>query len=362
MKPLCLLILPLLLLGCTDDANIVKVGVVTILSGTDAHVGQWTIQGLELAADEINSQGGINGKRIKLIYEDSENSAQQALIGAKKLVEIDAVSALITLSGASATLSILPYANEQGLVQMEVVCIIPSCHTLNDSLFRASGPPEAQAEFLAQYLHGAGVESVALIWVNNDFGVNQKEAFAENFDGTIVAHEWYDPGTTDFRTAISKVSAESPERILLFTYPTEPGYILRQAHEIGISIPMVGLFTSQNPEVLRVAGEAAEGYRYAYFTTDSQTEKARRFAQAYRSRHHEDPEIFATKSYDALWLLAIAMRGCTDPTDSACIKERLYDIEGYEGASNIITIDDHGDLSDERFRMKTVRNGTFASE
>lgn len=361
MKPLCLLLLALLLLGCADDET-VGVGVVTILSGTDAHVGQWTMRGLEVAADEINAQGGINGKRIKLIYEDSENSAEQALIGARKLVEIDGVSALITLSGASATLSILPYANERGIVQMEVVCVIPSCHTLNDSLFRASGPPEAQAEYLAGYLHEQRIGKVAIIWVNNDFGANQKNAFEERYGGEIAEQEWYELGTTDFRTVISKVAAGNPEAVLLFTYPSEPGHILKQARELGISTPMIGLFTSQNPEILRIAGEAAQGYRYAYFTTDSSTEKAKAFTQAYRERYGEDPEVFATKSYDALSLLGIAMRNCPDPANAECVKEGLYGIRGYEGASNTITIDEYGDLASERFTMKKVRDGQFVKE
>ncbi len=359
MKRLIALILTLLfVVACqTTNEDVIKVGVITGLSGPDAKVGEWTQNGLELAKDEINSEGGINGKRLELVYEDSQFNPKKALAGAKKLVEADKVDALLMLSGASSTLSVLPYAEEQNIVLMEVICIIPACHTKGDVLFRASGPAEAQSKFVADFVYEElGVLDVGILWINNDYGINQKETFEDAFLGEVVAEENYQQGNVDFRTSLVKLASESPEALFLVGHPAEMAHMLKQVGELELDLETVGTFTSQNRDVLQVAGDLAEGHYYPYFKIDFETEMGEEYVAKYKAKYEEEPEVFGTKSYDALMILVEGLEGCKE---TGCVMSSLYSIEGMQGVSNVITIDDHGDLVSEQFEMKQVREGKF---
>jgi len=354
-----LLVVVLFLSFSSPSEEVIKIGVITGLTGHESLSGKWTQQGLELAKEEINANGGINGLPIKLLYEDSEFKPRLGLLSAKKLVEANNVDALITASGAGTALSILPYANEKKVIQMETVCIVPACHTKDDYLFRASGPPEDQSKFIAKFVEeNLKYERVAILWINNDYGINQRDAFKKHFKGSIVGDEAYEQASTDFRTHLTKLAAKNPDIIFFASHIVDTGHILKQKGELEIDIPTIGTFTAQNAATLTIAGDHANGHQYAYFNIDFSSDKAKAYQKEYVTRYGEDPEVLGTKAYDALYILAIGMKGCKKG-DNDCIMQNMLEIKNYPGMSNVITIDDHGDLIEETFDMKVIQDGKF---
>ncbi|MBT3406905.1 ABC transporter substrate-binding protein [Candidatus Woesearchaeota archaeon] len=365
----CFLLLALLLQGCRMiDGDVitgevvsraavdnVKIGVITGLSGENSLYGEYAMRGLELALEKVNAEGGVDGKKVELLYEDNQFNPKLAINAARKLVEINKVDALITFGGASSTLAVMPYANEKKIVQLEAVCLIPACHTKDDYLFRVSGPGELQMRFLSEYLvDEINVSNVGLLWVNNDYGLAQKNEFVSVFPGRVV-DDSFDQGETNFQSHLVKMLSADVELIVVVSY-AEIGSILKHAGELEIGLQIVGTTGSQSADVLRVAGEYAEGHEFSYFSLDLDNAVAQKYAEKYRELYDESAEIYGAKGFDALLVLVEGMRGCTD-TD--CVMNSLYSIRNFPGASNWITIDEYGDLVDEKYDMKLVHDGEF---
>jgi branched-chain amino acid transport system substrate-binding protein len=332
------LVFVVLLIGCTghvvkDDS--VKIGVITGLSGQDSVIGQWTMNGLELARKDL-AEEGLN---VKLIYEDSQFNPKLALGAAKKLVEFDNVDGLITLSGAGSALAIMPYANEQEILMMECVCLVPACHSLNDYMYRVSGPTEDQAKFIASFVES--YSSVGVLWVNNDFGANQKSSFVKFYNGT-VHDESYELGETDFRSRLSKLISREIKVLFLVTHTKGAGHILKQLGELNYEVITVGLMTVENKDTLEIAGKYAEDLYFASFNSKFDSD----YREKYHSKYNEEPESFGAKAYDGLHALVKLLRNET---------------VDFQGVSNYIKFDEYGDLIEESFIMKKVENGEFIS-
>jgi branched-chain amino acid transport system substrate-binding protein len=336
----------LFVVSCTTGEAIkedtIKIGVVTPLSGKGAIQGEWTQRGLEIALSEINLP-------IQLVYEDSQFNPQKALDATKKLVEVDNVPIVITSSGASSALSILPYTNSKQIIQMEILCISPDCHTRGDYLFRVTGDPKDQAVALSNHL---GIQKVAVLWMNNDYGLSQKRVFESVYQGEIVASEKFEQGETEFRTEITKLAATQPDAILFVGYFVETGHFLKQVGELGVDVTTVGTIPSQNEQVLSIADKLADGHMYSYFNVDTGSS----YRAKYIATYGEEPEAIGAKSYDALHVLAKAVNVCGRNT--VCLHQTIPLIQ-FQGASNYIRFDEYGDLAEEKYQIKKIENGKF---
>lgn len=346
-----------------DEEKTIKIGVVYFRTGSAAKYGEWVKNGLELAKDELNAKGGINGRRIELIYEDDASQPTQAVSAAQKLISVDKAQVIIGGVTSSSFLAMAPLADRNKIVMISPCSSSPAITGSGDFVFRNWPSDTYEAKVMAQFAFNDLQENKCYVLaMNNEYGLGLKDEFSSNYTalgGQIVGTDTYDQDATDFRTQLQKIASSNTECIYVPGHGREVGRIIRQAREMGITAQILGSVTFESPELLQIAGTAAEGAFYTAPSYDPTSDNpvVAAFSEAYSKKYGQLPEVFAAHSYDALMILAKAI--ANGGTSSEGIKKALYEIKDYPGVTGSTTFDSNGDVSKPAF-IKTVKNSHFA--
>ncbi len=337
----------------TTDKNI-EIGALLPLSGNAAIYGQSMESGIELAVEEINKNRGINGKGLKITYEDSKGDPKTAVTTLSLMENIPVV--ITAISGV--VLSTAPLANEKEIILLNVGAKSPLISEAGDYVF--SNIPNSNYDeklFVKFVKENLNINKIAIIHINNDYGVGTSKAFNKYFTesgGDILISETYETDATDFKTQLTKIKAKDPEAIFLVGLK-EQGLVLKQAKELGINKRWLAPEGFAQPEIIKIAGGAAENviFHTPNFDLRSQSEPTKSFVEDYKSRYSKDPDIYAANSYDATMLLATAIKEVGP--NSQKIKDWLYNINNFQGVSGIIKFDFNGDVI-KPILIKTIKN------
>lgn len=362
-KMLSMVLLIVFLIGCGSRTatytQSIKVGFITPLTGDGASYGESARGGAELALQEINAAGGIDGRPLELIYEDGKCSGKEAATAANKLLTADHVIALTGMVCSAELLAIAPIAEQAKTVALGVATSSPALTTAGDYIFRIWPSDVMQSQKMVNYVAGEGYRTAALLYTNSDYNVALKTVFRENFEqqgGKIVADESYEQDAKDFRTELQKIKAADPDVLYLIPYG-EGGLVLKQAKELGLQMPIIASDTIGTKEILAVAGPATEGVVYTTPKFDENASVVVDFLQRYREVYGDDPSIavVSANAYDAVKLLADGLR---QGESSDTLKRYLYQVRDYVGVGGTITIDANGDAG-KPYQLMIITNGTF---
>jgi len=340
----------------------IKIGAILPLTGDLGMYGTWAKQGIDLAIEEVNSVGGIDGSKIKIIYEDDQGDAKEAINAMQKLITIDRVPVIIGPLTSSSVLSVAPVAEKSKIVIISPTASSPEITKAGDYIFRNWPSDAFEGKIMAKFaFKKLNLRKVAVIYINNDYGVGAKNVFVKEFGdlgGTILIAESYEQGSTDFRTQLSKIKNELPDAIYAPGYSKELGLILRQAKEMRIQTQFLSGVDFEGPKTLEIAGEAAEGAIYATpgFNSESKEPVVQKFQKKFKAKYGKEAENFAAHSYDATKIIVQVIRN--RGYSSSGIKRALYKIANYPGVTGITTFDEFGDV-EKSYLIKTVKNGHF---
>lgn len=209
-------------------------------------------------------------------------------------------------------------------------------------------------------------KSIGIIYRKDDFGIAVQEAYVHKLidlgiNNDSICSEGYEPGLTDFRTVIAKVKAKNPSVVLLVGHSKELGFMVRQSYEVGFKPQFLSTADFENPEVLSVAGEAADGVIYGsiVFDVNSPDPLMRTFRKRYQEffKTAEEPGLVTALSYDAFRVIYdVIKRSEFGSVES--IKDSLYKTKDFPGVTGNITFDENGDVT-KSWGLKIVRNGKF---
>lgn len=352
------------ILGCAKEEKEIRIGAILPLTGGAGKYGQDAKLGIELAVDEINVNKGIDGKRIKIIYEDNQSNPQQSVGAIRKLITVNKVPAVLGPMTSSAALATSPVAEKNHTVLLSPAASTPALSEAGDYIFRNELSDAyggiAQAELTWNRLR---IKRVAILYINNDYGVGVKDAFLQTFGelgGEVIDVESFEADATDFRTQLTRIKQESPEGIFIISYK-ESISILRQIKELGIKAQLLSTPVFEDKEVLEKAKDSAEGVIYVYyggFNARSTDEQITRFVETFRNKYSQDPGYYSALAYDAMKILSLAIT--KGGYDSQAIKDALYDTKDFPGITGRTTFDHNGDVT-KPVALKTVRNGQFVT-
>jgi len=337
----------------------IKIGAILPLTGPSAQYGIWIQEALELGKDEINSKGGINGKRLKIIYEDDQANPQKAADAMQKLVTVDKVPIVYGSWASSCVLAQAPIAEKFKTVVI-AEAISPKIRDAGDYVFRMQPDARYYIRQLVPFVYNRmKIRKLSILYINNDFGEDQAKVFAEEFTklgGQVLSIDKFEQGATDFKTELIKIKKRNPEAIFVPGY-TEVAIILRQARELGMKQQFFSSVPFENPDILKAAGEAAEGVIYPHhFDPEAENELTKAYQEAYKKRYGRPSEGFAALAYDGLMIIADVLRKVGP--EATKIKDELYKIKDFPGVTGPTTFDDHGDVI-KPIVIKTVKNGRF---
>ena len=352
MRKRCLLgLLFLAAAGCNPGrerqtvsvSNDIPVGVYAALSGSEAAFGQATLQGVRLAADEINASGGVLGRKIRLIVEDDQGKAEEAASVVTKLTTRDNVIAVIGENSSNQSLAAAPMCQAAKVPMISPSSTNPNVTKKGSYIFRVCFTDPYQGKALGTFVkNNLHANSAAILKDNkNDYSVGLSEFFQQTFTelgGRIVAEQSYSGGDNDFRPQLTAIKSAKPDVLFIPGFYTDVGQIAIQARDLGINVPMVGGDGWDSPTVIQIGGKAVDGSYFSdhYFVGEPRP-AVQRFVAEIRKRAGHDPEANAALGYDALRILTDAMKRA-GTLDRARIRDEIAATKNFQGVSGVITM------------------------
>ncbi len=339
-----------------------KIGVMMPLSGDAAAYGIPIQKTLKYAIDEINAKGGVNGKKLEPIYEDSKCNPKDGNAAAQKLINIDKVKVIIGGVCSGETLGAAPLANENKVIMISPSATSPDITTKGgDFVFRLA-PSDAYAGMVAsEYAYtDLKARKSAIISEATDYSQGLRKVFKENFaklGGEIVADETYNPEDTDFRTQVTKIKATSPELIYLVPQTKAKGVLLlKQLKEAGLTAQLLTAEVMIGRDIVSENSADVEGMIGIEQKFDDKNPKAAPILAKYKQDTKEDAPFpaFMSAAYDSVYLISDAIS--KNGYDGEKIRDYLYNVKDYDGAVGKVTLDKNGDVVLD-FSVKQVKDG-----
>jgi branched-chain amino acid transport system substrate-binding protein len=359
MKKFVLTTLALLFLAaCVQVAEEpIKIGAILPLTGDDSFWGENAKNGIMLALEDVNTKGGINGRELEVVFEDGKCDPKNSVTAMQKLVEIDGVKAVVGEVCSSATLAIAPIAQNNKVVLVAPCSESPAISEAGDYVFRTWTPNNRQARTMAKYANEAGLNKIAVLNIDNDFGNSLAKAFVEEFSklgGTIIASDKYGKEDQDFRTQLTKIKAANPDAFYLISYQKDGIGVIRQMNELGINSRILATSGINSvDDFFKPLGQLAEGIVFSDLKDSTIEEFRERYAEKY-GKEWPGMGSCAGVAYDDLMLIAEAMRQVG--ADAQKMKDVLAGMRDFQGVSGPITFDANGDLDREHV-IFFVQNG-----
>ncbi|MDD5163160.1 MAG: ABC transporter substrate-binding protein [Candidatus ainarchaeum sp.] len=342
-----------------SNENAIKIGAILPLTGKNARYGELEKTGLEMALQEINANNGINGKKLEIVYEDSQADAKQA-IAAWRNIRLDSGVPLIISGLSNIGMALSPVANSDKTVLFATDCSAAQFSSANDFTFRITNSNAIEGEEMAVFLLSKSIDSIAVLKINNDYGEGLFPAFEKRFllgNGKIEIFQAYSQEQRDFKTELSRIKESKAQAIYFISYGPDAEIIVKQIKEFGINLPLFAAEPIENNDFLKNSGEAAEGI--IYLKAALAGIKGEEFAEKAKARIGRHPETNIARAYDLLYVASKAIQECdlAKNLNSQCVKEQLYKTS-FEGVLGKISFDQNGDVHIP-YALKIIKNGQF---
>ncbi|HTH47835.1 MAG TPA: ABC transporter substrate-binding protein [Candidatus Limnocylindria bacterium] len=322
----------------------IRIGEFSSLTGREAGLGQYTHMGVTLALEELNQAGGLLGRPVEVLAEDTQSKAGESVTATRKLLSRDHVVALIGEGASGRCLEGAPIAQEAHVPLVTPSATNPKVTEIGNYIFRVCFTDPFQGTVMAKFARDSlKARRVALLVdVGASYSVGLAEFFKDRFradGGVIVAEQKFAGGDKDFRAQLTAIKATNPDAIFAPCYYSEAGLILFQARQLGITVPILGGDGYEAPELIEVAGPAADGaYFPVHFSLESTDARSRDFVQRFTARFQKPSTGVSALGYDALMLLADAMRR-SGTTDGPAVRDALAATREFTGVTGRIAID-----------------------
>jgi branched-chain amino acid transport system substrate-binding protein len=344
----------------------IKIGSPYNLTGGYASIDNPAANGSKLAVKEINAKGGVLGRPLEILIEDGKSDVPTITSVAKKLVEEDGVNVMAGLTDTSYMLAAGPVAQEAGIPFIDVGGTAPLITTIGDYIFMLPFGDNVQAAVAAEFANEKGWKTSALLLDEAmDYTKFLAKYFKDRFTmddigGEIVSELSYSMGDTDFSAQLTEFANLDPAPDFLFisANPGEIGTIVRQARDLGLTMPIVGGDGYDTPLLAELGGDAATNI---YFTTHQgiydKTPLSEAFNAAYEAEYGNPPEaVFAALGYDGINLMADAITRA-GIVDGAAVRDALGATEGFEGVTGTISYENGSHIPSKSVALIEVVDG-----
>lgn len=298
-----------LVVDCAKHENVILIGEYGSLTGSTATFGISTKNAIELYIDNVNASGGIGGTKLRVIVEDDQSKPEEAATAVNKLVDQDAVVAVLGEVASSRSMAAGPICQEAGVPMISPSSTNPKVTEIGDYIFRVCFIDPFQGQMIAKFAKSTlnFTRAAVLRDIKNDYSVGLANYFSEAFralGGTIVGDEAYSEGDQDFKAQLTVLKNKRPQFLMVPGYYTDVGLIARQARELGLDVPMLGGDGWVSDRLLEIAEDALNGsYLVNHYWQEDPNPAVQRFVQEYRARYKATPDGLAALGYDAAGVL-----------------------------------------------------------
>jgi branched-chain amino acid transport system substrate-binding protein len=295
----------------------ILLGVSGPLTGPNAQYGTQWKQGFDLALDQINGAGGIKGRPLRYVFEDTQSDPKQTVAVAQKFVADKHIVAELGDFASPASMAASPIYQRAGLVQFGFTNSHPNFTKAGDFIWSNSVSQADEQPLNAAYaVKRLGFKRIAVLHLNTDWGRTSKDHFvaaAKELGAEVVAAEGYLPEEKDFRSTLVRVRDANPDGLFLVSYYADAALIVRQARQTGLAIPAAASSSIYSPKFVELGGDAAEGvFTAARFFPEDPRPEVQSFVGAFKAKYGKEPDAFNAYAYDTVILFGQVLREAPD--------------------------------------------------
>lgn len=325
------------------DPQEIVIGHYASMTGSEATFGRSTDNGIQLAIDEINAAGGVNGKKVRVITYDDKGDAREAGTAVTRLVTSDHVVAVLGEVASSLSLVAAPVCQQNHVPMVSPSSTNPKVTKIGDMIFRVCFIDPFQGFVCAKFAREnlKATKAAILYDQTGAYSVGLNEEFAKGFvrlGGQIVARETYQAGDQDFSAQLIAIRASRPDVIFVPGYYTDIGNIAIQARRLGIKAPLLGGDGWDSDKLGEIGGKSIDGSYYSnHYSHQDPNPRVQDFIRKYKERFGNTPDGLAALGYDAARILCEAI-GRSPSLGGADIAAELAKTKDFDGVTGKISI------------------------
>src|SRR5580658_3099077 len=330
------------------NPNEIRIGEFGSLTGAQATFGISTQDGIQVAVDEVNAAGGVNGKTLKVIALDDEGKPEEAAVVVTKLITEEKAQVILGEVASSLSLAAAPICQEHKTPMISPSSTNPKVTQVGDYVFRVCFIDPFQGQVMADFAMGNLKAKTAAVFRDqkSDYSMGLADFFVKRFKekgGTIVTDQSYVAGDVDFKSQLTNIRGEKPDVIFVPGYYGEVGLIAKQAKELGIKVALLGGDGWDSSKLYEIGGAALDGcYFSSHYSSDSTDPKVQDFVKKYQIRFGQVPDALATLGYDSTGVLVAALKNAKS-LEAADIRDAIAATKDYPGVTGSISLDSDRD-------------------
>ena len=325
------------------------IGVMESITGPGETYGNVAVQAKEMAVDEINAAGGINGRELKLVVEDSKCAAQDAITAYNKLTDVDGVKIILGTSCSGAMLGVAPLAEADGVVLFSGLATNPDIANAGDYIFRTAMSDQQVGIDTGNVMWADGARTVSTMTEATDYAEGVRRTSVAQFEklgGTVAAEERYASDITDFRTQLTKLINANPDALHIAAQSEfTGGTIIKQLRELGYDGPVYSEIVPVGATALEIAGDAATGVKAILADIDPANAKGQEVLTNFRGRYdYLTLAWYVGSTYDDVYIAAECLKRTNDDQDADGFRDCLYDISWSGAIGDNYSFDADGEV------------------
>ncbi|AGH96340.1 ABC transporter substrate-binding protein [Pseudobdellovibrio exovorus] len=340
----------LFVFSCTKKANEneILIGSYSPNTGATATFGQFQMNGTQMAIEEINAAGGINGKKIRHINYDNKSDNDETLAVVNRLISQDGVVAILGEATSGRSKIGAQVAQQHKIPMLTSSATNPDVTKIGNYIFRACFIDPFQGTVMAKFMtENLKLKKAAILRdIKNDYSVGLSDIFTQKLKdagGEILIDVSYQEGDIDFKSQLTAIKSKNVDAIFVPGYYNEVALIAKQAKELGIKQPLLGGDGWSSPKLYEIAKNSLDGSYFSnHYTTESTDPKTIAFVKAYREKYKEDADVMAALAYDAVYFMAEAIKNTTEVTPEN-IREELTKIKDFHGVTGKMSMNENRD-------------------
>ncbi len=331
------------------------------LTGDSSHYGEVFRNAADIKLQEFKIAGGVPGADVVIRYEDSKNDAKEARNIAQLFVDDKSIVGVIGDFSSTASMAAAEIYAKAGMPQLSQTASHPDFVKISKWQFRNITTQTYEGAFNAGWMREKGVSNAAVVAIQNDWGLSAASNFADAFKakgGRITSIEYFNPGTRDFRSILTKISRATPDAIYLCMFYEEGASFLQQRQQLSVTASVYGASSLYNEQLLKLAGPAADGLLLSSnFVPTNPAANVQTFVSEYKAKYGSVPDQFAAQAYDALGIMLVALKKAGPNVTRESLRDALAATKDYPGVTGVTTFD-----PETREPRKTVVHMTVSSE
>lgn len=348
-----------------------KIGGIFAVTGPSSMLGDPEKKSMELAVEQINKAGGIDGHLLEAVIYDTEGDPSKTVMAASKLLNKDNVVAIIGPSLTPTTLAVMPMIQKARIPFISCAAGNKIVQPIDPWVFKTAQSDISAVAAIYDTLKAKNIKKISIITVANAFGESGKEqllAQAQAFGITVAQSETFGATDTDMTAQLTKIRQDAPEAIVCWGTNPGPAVVAKNIQQLGINIPLYQSHGVASPKFIELAGPAAEGVMLPTGkilvtdllpATDPQKSVLTAYSSEYQQKFNTPVSGFGGYAYDAVNILAGAMKGANG--DKEKIRAGIENTKNHVGVSGVFNFspEDHNGLGQDAFVMVKIASGKW---